>query len=92
MNRPDPRILRNRLLEDIEQFPDEPLEVNSDELLYCFRGEILPVWCKYAGIGYKVNTQPLPEFRCKTTIIFWKLEDEPDDMELFTASHDDNEL
>lgn len=70
-----PSFLRESLLRDITY--DEPvygltpLEVNSDFLIEPFSDILLPVWCRLVGVSYKVNAHPDPEFRAKSTIIFW---------------------
>ena len=90
--KPTPHELRQQLLADIEEYPDEPLEVNSDALLEAFDGALLPVWCKHLNIGYHVNTKPIEEFLSKTTILFWKLDDEPDEVEHWLQMFNDSDL
>lgn len=87
-----PAKLRERLLADIKRqipgYENMPLEVSSKYLTPAFTDILLPVWCKAVGVGYRVNTNPLPEFMSKTTIIFWELEEQPD----IWQDENDNEL
>lgn len=65
---------RRRLLLDIlyeGPFGSSPLEVNSDFLLeHCFCDFDLDIWCRAVGVNYEINRDPVPEFKCNTTVIF----------------------
>lgn len=65
---------RRRLLLDIigeGPFGNSPLEVNSDFLLEnCFCDFGIDEWCRAVGVEYEINRNPIPEFRCRTTLIF----------------------
>lgn len=65
---------RRRLLLDILSdgpFGCSPLEVNADFLLEnCFCDFDFDLWCRAVGVSYEINRNPLPEFRCRNTIIF----------------------
>ena len=77
-----PSKLRESLLHDITndwpEFGQQPIEINTDHILPAFQDILLPVWCKAVGVSFRINSNPLPEFKSKTTIIFWIKEDEHD--------------
>lgn len=70
-----PAELRYKLFEDLsfgENFAEE-IEVSAEHLLeHVFTDVSIRAWCRALGIQYRVNKNPLEEFRSKTTVIFTK--------------------
>ena len=83
MNEPEKAkqsLARRKLLEDIlgvnmhPDFAGQPVECNARLLVdTCFQDVTYSTWCSMVGLRYKLNFNPLPEFRCPTTIIFYPI-------------------
>ena len=49
------------------------LELPATIIHEAFPDILLFDWCEAVNLGYRINTNPLPEFNSSTTIIFWEL-------------------
>lgn len=85
------QALLYNILHDTPRYREAPLEVNPAFISHAFNDVPLPIWCRAVGVRYRINTNPLEEFRSRHTFLFWRDEDHEEE-EPWVTRYEDNEL